>query len=319
MTRGADGAHARIIGAIAGAVGGPGAAAWALAAMTDLGVKTVSLTITEKGYGPHRTRHGCDPVHPAVAGDLARPDAPTGALGLIVAASGKDGAVSGKRQAASGKRQAASGKRQAARTAPFSVLCCNNLQGAGALVKGALVNFARRLDPDLGAWVVGRGECRLPRQHGRPHRPPGDARTYCDAECLTGHADLADIETESFVQLVIEDDFPQGSPETQAGGAVFVPDVAPYQTMRLRMLNGAHSMMAYVGALSGRRQVRDVMADPALTALAMRPMEAAAPTLPPLPRVDPAECADARAARLVNPAIAHETRHIAMDGAEKLP
>jgi fructuronate reductase len=89
--------------------------------------------------------------------------------------------------------------------------------------------------------------------------------------------------------------------------------------MKLRMLNGTHSMLAYAGFLSGRRHVRDVMADATLARLVARHLRAAAATLEPLAGIDLDDYARALAARFANPAIAHETYQIAMDGTEKLP
>jgi fructuronate reductase len=121
--------------------------------------------------------------------------------------------------------------------------------------------------------------------------PAPTSRTLSEAVRLIGCEDHAAVETEPFTQWVIEDRFPAGRPTWEAGGAIFVADVAPYERMKLRMLNGAHSMLAYAGFLSGRAYVRDVMADPALAALVERHLKAAAATLPPLDGLDLAEYA----------------------------
>ncbi|MGG7564582.1 mannitol dehydrogenase family protein [Rhodovulum sp. DZ06] len=288
---------ARVIGALAGAAGGDGAAAEALARMAAPGTRIVTLTITEKGYGLSRAAGGCDPAHPAVAADLADPRSPTGALGLVVEAQRL---------------------RRAAGLPFLTVLCCDNLPDNGKLLKGALVDFAMRAGDGALAEAM-RAEMACPSCMVDRITPPATGATLADAERLTGCADLGAIETEPFFQWVIEDDFPTGRPDWEAGGAQFVEDVAPYEAMKLRMLNGAHSMMAYVGALSHVEYVRDVMADPALALLVRRHMAAAAATLPPMPGADLPAYAEALAARFANPAIAHATRHIAMDGTEKLP
>ena len=136
---------------------------------------------------------------------------------------------------------------------------------------------------------------------------------------MTGCDDPGAVETEPFSQWIIEDDFVAGRPDWEAGGALFVSDVAPYEKMKLRMLNGAHSMLAYCGFLAGHRYVRDVMGDPALAALVARHMKAAAATLDPVPGVDLDRYAADLQERFRNPAIAHETYQIAMDGTQKLP
>jgi fructuronate reductase len=149
--------------------------------------------------------------------------------------------------------------------------------------------------------------------------PAPNAKTLADAVALAGCEDQGAVETEPFSQWVIEDRFPMGRPAFEAGGALFVDDVAPYERMKLRMLNGAHSMLAYAGFLAGHAYVRDVIADEALGFLVERHMRAASATLRPLSGISFNDYAAALLARFRNPAIAHETWQIAMDGTEKLP
>jgi fructuronate reductase len=149
--------------------------------------------------------------------------------------------------------------------------------------------------------------------------PAAIQKTFADVRALTGFDDQGAVETEPFSQWIVEDDFVAGRPDWEAGGALFVADVAPYEKMKLRMLNGAHSMLAYSGFLAGHRYVRDVMGDPALAALVARHMKAAAATLDPVPGVDLGQYAADLQERFRNPAIAHETYQIAMDGTQKLP
>ncbi|WP_108258840.1 mannitol dehydrogenase family protein [Mangrovicoccus ximenensis] len=296
IEKGAGGTVARVIGSVSGAIcsaGNPGPALDAMAAETT---KIVSLTVTEKAYGLDRATHGCDPSHPAVAADLASPDAPQGVLGLLVAAL---------------KR------RRAAGLAPFTVLCCDNLPENGVLLKGAVADFARRLDPELAEWIAAEGA--FPSTMVDRITPAATAATLAEAAALTGAEDLAAIETESFCQWVIEDDFPLGRPDWAAAGAIFTDDVAAFEAMKLRMLNGTHSMLAYAGFHAGLPYVRDVMDDPSLSQLVRRHLAAAAATLPEIPGIDTAEYGAALARRFENKAIAHETFQIAMDGSEKMP
>ena len=149
--------------------------------------------------------------------------------------------------------------------------------------------------------------------------PAVTAETLSQAQRATALIDLAAIETEPFTQWVIEDRFSAGRPAWNAGGALFVDDVAPYEMMKLRMLNGSHSLIAYTGHVAGHRYVRDVMAQPTLAPLVARHLAAAASTLETLPGVDLDAYAEDLQTRFRNPAIAHETYQIAMDGSEKLP
>ena len=137
--------------------------------------------------------------------------------------------------------------------------------------------------------------------------PASTEQTLADAKRLTGRTDLAAVETEPFSQWIIEDDFVAGRPDWEAGGALFTDDVAPYEKMKLRMLNGAHSMLAYAGFIAGHRYVRDCMADPELAALIRRHMSEAARTLAPVPGIDLDHYADELVERFANPAIAHQT------------
>nr|WP_138465754.1 mannitol dehydrogenase family protein [Poseidonocella sp. HB161398] len=288
--------RARVIGAISGAACSAGDPAPVLARMADPAVRIVSVTVTEKAYGLDRAAEGCDPSHPAIAADLAQPEAPQGVIGMIVRALAM---------------------RRAAGTPPFTVLCCDNLPDNGRLLRGAAVDFARRTDPELAAWIA--AEVAFPSTMVDRITPAATAETLAEAARLTGCDDLAAIETEPFCQWVIEDDFPTGRPAWEAAGAIFTERVADFEAMKLRMLNGTHSMLAYAGFHAGRAFVRDVMADPALAALVRRHLAAAAATLPGIEGIDTAAYAAALAERFGNPAIAHQTFQIAMDGSEKMP
>lgn len=294
IERGPEGTSARVIAAIGRVIAADPAAT--LAALSDPMVRIVTLTVTEKGYGIDRATRAPDPRDPAVAADLVTPGAPSGVLGLLVAALGR---------------------RRAAGIAPFAVLSCDNLPGNGALLRDGVLGFAGQTDPGLADWIA--EAVAFPSSMVDRITPAPTAETLAEAERQTGCTDLAAVETEPFVQWVIEDRFPEGRPAWEAAGAIFVADVAPYERMKLTMLNGSHSMLAYAGLLAGHRHVRDVMADPALARLVARHMAAAAALLPPLPGIDLEVYSAALRARFANPAIAHETRQIAADGTQKLP
>ena len=294
IERGAGGTPARVIASIRDVIAADPAAT--LAALADPAVRIVTLTVTEKGYGIDRATHAPDPAHPAVRADLANPEAPVGVLGLLMAALRL---------------------RRAAGAAPFTVLSCDNLPENGALLRGGVIGFARHVDPALAGWIA--AEVAFPSSMVDRITPATTEATLAEAERQTGCTDLAAVETEPFLQWVIEDHFPQGRPAWEAAGAIFVTDVAPYERMKLTMLNGSHSMLAYAGFLSGHRYVRDVMADPALSVLVARHLAAAAAVMPPLEGIDLSAYAEALAERFRNPAIAHETFQIAMDGTQKLP
>ncbi|NIZ11732.1 mannitol dehydrogenase family protein [Pseudooceanicola sp. HF7] len=296
IEKGADGASARVIGSIADAICSAGDPEPTLQAMAAEGTKIVSLTVTEKAYGLNRATIGCDPAHPAVAADLANPEAPQGVLGLLTEAL---------------RRRYAGG------IAPFTVLCCDNLPENGTLLRGAVIDFASRIDPALATWIA--ETVAFPSTMVDRITPAATEATLAEAQSLTGTEDRAAIETERFTQWVVEDNFPLGRPAWETAGVIFTDDVPAFEAMKLRMLNGAHSMLAYAGFHAGLPLVRDVMAHAPLAALVRRHLAAAAATLPPIPGMDLKAYAAALAARFENPSIAHETFQIAMDGSEKMP
>lgn len=295
IERGNDGTAARVIGAIDHVIAVDPAAT--LAALCQPGIRVVTLTVTEKGYGIDQSTRTVDPAHPSVAADLANPGAPSGVLGLLVAAIKQ---------------------RRSAGHLPFTVLSCDNLPDNGGLLRSGVVGFATAIgDSELAAWIA--ENIAFPSSMVDRITPAATPENMALAATLTGCEDRAAILTEPFTQWVIEDNFAQGRPQWEAGGALFVADVAPYERMKLTMLNGSHSMLAYAGFLTGQTYVRDVMKNPALSALVTRHLSAAAALLPPLSGIDFAQYAAALADRFRNPAIAHETYQIAMDGTQKLP
>lgn len=294
IERGQEGASARLIASVAKVIAADPAAT--LAALCDPAVGIVTLTVTEKGYGIDRQTRAPDPAHPAVAADFANPDAPSGVLGLLVAAIAR---------------------RRDNGLSPFTVVSCDNLPENGALLRDGVIGFAKRIDRAFADWIA--DNIAFPSSMVDRITPASTAETLAEAERLTGCIDLAAVESEPFIQWVIEDHFPGGRPRWEAGGALFVADVAPYERMKLTMLNGSHSMLAYGGFLSGHRYVRDVMNDPDLNALVARHLQAAGAVLPALPGIVVGDYAAALVQRFRNPAIAHETFQIAMDGTQKLP
>jgi fructuronate reductase len=296
LTRGAEGVEARIIGSVRKVLVAPEEPEAVLAALAAPQTRIVSLTITEKGYGVDPKTGGLDPDHPSVAGDLAGPRHPRGAVGFIVEALRR---------------------RRDAGLPGFTVLSCDNLPSNGKVARRLVTEFAVRTAPDLADFIA--TSVTFPSTMVDRITPASTERTFEDVEKLVGRSDPGAIETEPFTQWIVEDSFAAGRPEWEAGGALFVEDVAPYEKMKLRMLNGSHSMLAYAGFIAGHRYVRDVMGDPALSALVARHMQAASVTLDPVPGVDLAHYAEELRTRFRNPAIAHETYQIAMDGTQKLP
>lgn len=207
--------------------------------------------------------------------------------------------------------------RRAEGVAPFSVMSCDNLADNGTVLRQAVLEAAAILVPDCVDHIA--NDVAFPSTMVDRITPATTPALLAEVLRETGFSDQAPVETEEFSQWVIEDHFISGRPDWAAAGALFVSDVAPYERMKLRMLNGAHSMLAYVGFAMGKRYVRDVMADPLLAALVDRQIAAAAQTIDPMPGIDLDAYRGALIARFRNPHIAHETFQIAMDGSQKMP
>jgi fructuronate reductase len=267
-----------------------------MAAMTSAKTRVVTLTVTEKAYGIDRKTGSIDQTHMAVAHDLRNARRPVSILGLIVEAL---------------RRRRAEG------APPFTIVCCDNLPTNGALLRGGVLDFAEQVDVKLMNWIE--ANVAFPSSMVDRITPAPTVQTRLEAADRIGCEDQAAVETENFCQWVIEEKFAAGRPCWEAGGALFVDDVAPYERMKLRMMNGSHSMLAYAGFLCGHVFVRDVMADLSLAALVKRHISAAAATLEPVPEIDLTDYKQILISRLANPSIAHETYQIAMDGTEKLP
>lgn len=296
LVRDADGTTARVIGSVARALFLRRDRAQILRALVDPGTRIVSLTITEKAYARGSASGGPDPSDAAIAADLAHPEEPRTPAGLLVQALAR---------------------RKAGGVAPFVVLSCDNLPANGAAARRTVAGLARLLEPELAAWIE--DEVSFPATMVDRITPAASAATLADARELTGLEDRAAVECEGFCQWVIEDAFPRGRPAWDAAGAIMVADVSPYERMKLRMLNGAHSLLAYAGCVAGHRHVRDCMACPLLGRLARLHMERAGAGLPELAGIRYPAYAAQLCARFANPALAHATSQIAADGSRKMP
>lgn len=259
-------------------------------------IKIVTMTVSEKAYGLDPVTGGLDVKHPAVAPDLANPHQPSGVLGFI---------VEGLRL----RRQAG--------LKPYTVLCCDNLPSNGKVIRRLVLDMARLRDPLLADWIEAEGA--FPCSMVDRIVPAATEETRQRAASLLGVQDRLALDTEPFLQWVIEDRFVDGRPAWEAGGAIFAADVEPYEKMKLRLLNGSHTMLAHLGILNGLDYIRDVMAVPELAAKARNHMEEVVSTLDPVPGIDLPAYIDELLARFANPTIAHRNIQISLDTTQKLP
>ncbi len=267
-----------------------------IAAMTDPAVRIVTLTVTEKGYCHNPATGALNLEHPDIRHDLTHA-APVSAPGYLVRALAA---------------------RRAAGHPPFTVLTCDNLPENGKLARGLVLELAGQIDPGLAEWIGAEG--RFPSTMVDRITPATTEDDIRRIAALTGVADAAPVLHEPFSQWAVEDDFVGGvRPDLAAAGAEMVRDVSAHETMKLRMLNGTHSALAYAGYLAGHETIADTIADPVFAAYARKLWAEIIPTVQPPEGVSLAAYADALSDRYANPSIRHRTWQIAMDGSQKLP
>jgi fructuronate reductase len=293
----ADAWHCRVVGVVKNAIHAQVDGLEAVfTAMTQPEVAIVSLTVTEKGYC-HTPATGTILLdHPFIAHDIANPQQPKSAPGVIVEALAR---------------------RKAAGLPAFSVMSCDNMPENGHVTRNVITAYAQAINPELAEWI--KANVTFPSTMVDRIVPAVTAETLEQVAQATGVADPAAVACEPFRQWVIEDNFVAGRPEWEKAGAELVSDVLPYEEMKLRMLNGSHSFLAYLGYLAGYQHISECMQDENYrrTAHALM-LQEQAPTLK-VQGVDLAKYADSLIARYTNPALRHRTWQIAMDGSQKLP
>ena len=256
-------------------------------------IRIVSLTVTEHGYCLNRATRRLDPAHPAIAADLAAPTRPHSAIGIIVEAYRR---------------------RRAAGAPAFTAMSCDNIQHNGAVLKEAVLDYAALIDTGLAAWIA--EEARFPATMVDRITPVTTANDTADLAARYGVADNWPVFAEAFTQWVIEDDFADGRPAWEEVGAQFVVDVAPYEFMKLRLLNASHLAVAGIGRLIGYTYIHETMRDPLLrrymTALMARET---APTLLPVPGFDLTTYQTTLIERFANPRIADTVERVNTDAA----
>ncbi|MEO8754409.1 MAG: mannitol dehydrogenase family protein [Casimicrobiaceae bacterium] len=297
LTRTSEGTTARVIGALRETLFAGAARGALVARFADPRITVVSSTVTEKGYCHDPATGALNEAHPDIVHDLAHPEAPESAIGILVAG------LSARRAAGGGR---------------LTFVCCDNLPHNGRMVEGLVHTFAQRRDASLAAWI---GDfVAFPSTMVDRIVPATTDADIAEAERQLGVHDAAPVTAEPFGQWIIEDRIAAARPRWEDAGAQIVADVAPFELMKLRLLNGSHSTLAYLGFLMGHEFVWQASRDPLLATLVERQMaEEIVPTLTQPPGMDlTAYCGQLRE-RFRNAALPHKTRQIAMDGSQKLP
>lgn len=283
--RGGGTSSTRVIGAIREVIVAPRDRSAVVARIASPECRIVSFTVTEKGYA----RAGDGSLDITLAGNSFYP--------LLAEALDR---------------------RMAAGLPGLTLLSCDNLAENGQQLDRLMREWLAAKNPALVEWFA--ANCTCPQTMIDRIVPATTSEDRAAMQATLGMRDEGAVLTESFSQWVIEDRFAGPRPTWEDHGAQLVADVSPYETAKLRMLNGAHSLLAYCGLERGLTFVHEAVADPELRALAHRLMiDEAAPTIERAPDQDLAGYADRLIARFAEPAVRHRLAQIAMDGSQKIP
>jgi fructuronate reductase len=274
---------------------GPGESEALRKQFLDPGIRVITSTVTEKGYclGPDGT---LDFSHADIQHDLDNPGSPRSLVGWLALALSV---------------------RRGENLSPLTVICCDNMVSNGRKLGRAVADFAQHLDPELARWIE--GEVVFPNTMVDSITPAADYTLRKLIRESTGFDDAIPVRREAYSEWVIEDVLPAGTPDLASAGATLTNDVAAWEKAKLRILNGAHSTLAYLGLLIGHETVYDAMRDKALADLVERLVTR--DIIPSLGRspLDLLKYAQETLQRFRNPAIHHKLSQIAWDGSQKLP
>jgi mannitol 2-dehydrogenase len=259
--------------------------------------KIVSLTITEGGYNFHPATGEFMFDNPDVQHDLAHPDRPKLVFGFLTAALKK---------------------RRDSGLPPFTVQSCDNVQHNGDMIKKMLLAFAGKQDPELAEWI----EANVCFPNAMVDRIT-PVTTPADIEYLDQQAGLKDawpVTCEPFCQWVIEDQFSDGRPAWENVGAQFVPDVTPYEKMKIRLLNAGHSVLGLLGSIHGHETIDGAVTDPLFAKYLRNFMDfEATPVLDEVEGIDLDAYKDSLIERFSNPSIKDNLARICLESSAKLP
>ncbi len=265
-----------------------------ISAMSDAAIRIVSLTVTEGGYYVDADTGGLDTAHPDIQHDAQHPDTPITAFGAIVAAlkHRRDNSV-----------------------ASFTGQSCDNLQGNGDILKQTVVGLAKLSDPALAQWIE--ANTTFPNSMVDCIVPATGVAELALVQAL-GIGDAAPVTHENFRQWVLEDNFCAGRPDWDKAGATFETNIHDYETMKLRILNAGHQVLANAGELLSVNTISECMTHPVISALFHKvEMEEIVPYVDAVPGMTPENYVELISQRFSNPEIVDTTRRVAFDGSAR--
>ncbi|EIM28388.1 mannitol dehydrogenase family protein [Microvirga lotononidis] len=266
-------------------------------ALDNPALRIVSLTVTEGGYCIDPATGTFNPEHPEIRYDAAHLDAPKGVFGALVAALRR---------------------RRERGVTPFTVMSCDNIPHNGRVTLDAVAGLADLVDPALASYI--RDNVAFPNSMVDRITPATTDRERAILSERFGIQDNWPVFCEPFRQWVLEDNFPGGRPALEEVGVTFTSEVAAFELMKLRILNGGHAAIAYPAALLGIHFVHDAMADPLVRAfLDKLEIGEIIPHVPPVPGVDLKEYYKLIANRFANPDVGDTIPRLAQDGSNRQP
>ncbi|PMY60922.1 MULTISPECIES: mannitol dehydrogenase family protein [Pseudomonas] len=292
-----DAAEVRVIGAISDMLLAEDGAQALIDKLASPQIRIVSLTITEGGYCIDDSSGEFMAHLPQIQHDLAHPQQPQTVFGFLCAALAQ---------------------RRAAGVPAFTLMSCDNLPHNGAVTRKALLAFAGQRDADLRDWIA--THVSFPNAMVDRITPMTSTAHRLQLHDQHGIDDAWPVVCEPFAQWVLEDKFVSGRPAWEKVGVQFTDDVTPYEEMKIKLLNGSHLALTYLGFLKGYRFVHETMADPLFVAYMRAYMDLdVTPQLAPVPGIDLCAYKDTLVARFSNRAIADQLERVCSDGSSKLP
>ncbi|HPQ95917.1 MAG: mannitol dehydrogenase family protein [Thiothrix sp.] len=289
-----SGNSAEVVGSMIGYVPVEDGNGALIAQMADPAIRIVALTVTEGGYYLDPATKGFDAAHEDIRFDADHPETPRTAFGAMIAALGK-------------RRDAGAG--------PFTCQSCDNLQGNGNILRQTVVSLARLSDPALADWI--NENCSFPNAMVDCIVPATGPRELALAQAL-GIEDAVPVTHENFRQWVIEDAFCAGRPAWEQAGVTITSDVHAYETMKIRILNGGHQVIANPGELLAVETIAGCMEHPLIHGLLRKVLlEEVVPHVHPVPGMTPESYVALIERRFANPDILDTTRRVAFDGSSR--
>ncbi len=288
---------ARVIGSITGFLFAPDDPEAAIEKIAAPATRIVSLTITEGGYNLDDVTGEFKASDEQVLADLRPGAVPRTVFGIVTEALAR---------------------RRARGIPAFTIVSCDNIPGNGRVSQHAFTAFARLRDPGLADWIT--RHVRFPTGMVDRITPVTTDADRAELSRRFGLDDQWPVLCEPFTQWVLEDNFTGGRPPLEEAGVQIVPDVEPYELMKLRLLNASHQALCYPGHLVGYRQVHEVTTDPLFAGFLLDYMtQEAIPTLQPVPGVDLQHYAHQLIERFSNPEVGDTLARLATDASDRMP